>query len=144
MHTNDSEIIRLSQATMKFAEEAMRRFNLDTLDPENLVEFLMNPSNIALAAINHGEVTGFLYGYILPRPDTKKPMLFLYSIDVCESHRKKGIGKQLVNSFLEAGKELNMLKAFVVTEVDNIAAINLYESCGGRGLRKNDLLYSWN
>jgi ribosomal protein S18 acetylase RimI-like enzyme len=65
----------------------------------------------------------------LARPDGAS-MLYLHSLEVAESCRRRGIGRGLLRSFMEAGVGLGAGKMFLITGEDNVAARRLYESMG--------------
>ena len=98
----------------------------------NLAEFLRDESNVLIVAEIGGTPVGQVVGYILRRWDAKPPKLFLYSIDVVESHRRQGIGRRLLEAFHEVGRESGCEEMFVPTDEQNTAAVRLYEACGGR------------
>ena len=58
---------------------------------------LSDEHNYLLAAYRDEELAGFLLAYELERLDSDHPMMFLYTIDVLPGHRRKGIGRSLIN-----------------------------------------------
>lgn len=77
------------------------------------------------------EVLGWCWGYLLGRPDGLA-MAYIHEVEVAAEARRAGHGRALVQAFLEAASDAGATKAFLVTEVDNVAARALYESTGGR------------
>ena len=107
-------------------------------------DFLSKTENYILVAIdNENKVLGFMYGYELQRIDTNKSMFFLYSIDVLEKERKKGIAKQLIVEFKRICHAKDCLKMFVITNESNIAAMNLYKSTEGIKKYQDGVLFEY-
>ncbi len=141
------EIVRLNKDTLKLATEAARLFYWNN-QKEGVIndQFFEDNKNIMYVALVGEEVVGNVYGYILPRFDMPKNQLFLYSIDVLEAHQKKGIGKALVHSFLSHLNREEFHNAFVLTNRNNISAMNLYQSTGAEIIHSHegeDVLFSW-
>jgi ribosomal protein S18 acetylase RimI-like enzyme len=74
---------------------------------------------------------GWCWGYCLRRPDGLT-MAYLHELEVAEGARRKGHGRALVRAFLDAAAARGATKAFLLTELDNVAACSLYESLGAR------------
>lgn len=111
---------------------------------EALAAFLADPANLLLTAEVDGRPAGQLLGYILQRWDNLRPMAFLYSIDVIEAFQRRGIGRQLVEGFLDEGRKAGCSEAFVITNRSNEAAKALYETVGGKMAEGDELMYEWN
>jgi ribosomal protein S18 acetylase RimI-like enzyme len=60
-------------------------------------------------------------------------MMFLYEIGVLEQHRRKGIGRVLVEEVKRFAQERDCRKMFVPTQADNGPALALYRAAGGGG-----------
>jgi ribosomal protein S18 acetylase RimI-like enzyme len=90
-------------------------------------ELLDDPHAIVLVAFDGDEEVGFVLAHDLPRRHGNVRQLFVYEIDVLESHQRRGIGRSLFEHLAELG----IREAFVLTEPDNEAANALYESVGG-------------
>jgi ribosomal protein S18 acetylase RimI-like enzyme len=89
---------------------------------------LADDRTIFLAAFDGDEPVGFVFGYDLPRRHGAPSILFVYELDVAESHRRRGIATALVT---ELRRLSGATEAFVLTEPDNDAANALYEALGG-------------
>ncbi len=57
-------------------------------------------------------------------------MLYLHNLEVAESARRRGVGRELLRSFMKAGERLGAGKMFLTTGEANVAARRLYESMG--------------
>jgi ribosomal protein S18 acetylase RimI-like enzyme len=109
----------------------------------NLKDYLADKNCILLVAEVDGEPSGQIIGHILKRWDSKKPMLFLYSIDVVESHRRKGIARKLIEEFLRIGRESGCGKSFVFTNESNIPAMETYKALSGSRTNQDDVMFEW-
>jgi ribosomal protein S18 acetylase RimI-like enzyme len=110
---------------------------------EHLHQFLADPNCILLVAEVGGETAGQIIGYILKRWDSKKPMLFLYSIDVAEPYRRKGVARRLITEFREIGKRSGCGTTFVFTSESNTPAMSLYKALGGTRINPDDVMFEW-
>lgn len=104
--------------------------------------FLPDPTTVAVVARSGNRVLGWAWGYRQIRPDGDT-MLLLYELDVVDEERRKGIGTSLVEAFLELGQREGHRKMWVLTEVDNEAAIALYEATGGERAQGGRVSYQW-
>jgi ribosomal protein S18 acetylase RimI-like enzyme len=111
--------------------------------PKNLPEFLADPDCILLVAEVDGEPAGQIIGYILKRWDSKKPMLFLYSIDVVEHYRRKGVASKLIEEFRGIGGRSGCGTTFVFTSESNAPAMSLYKALGGTRINPDDVMFEW-
>jgi len=103
--------------------------------------FFGNERNVLLVSYYDGAPSGFLYGYALEALNSCQPKMFLYSIDVFPSFRKKGIGTALIEEFTKIASSLNCSKIFVLTNGSNQAAMRLYEKTGGKRENPDDVMY---
>jgi len=99
--------------------------------PEPNPRFFEDEKNIMLVSRTDGVMSGFLWAYILDSPDRPFPKLFLYSIDVFEQFKRRGIGTLLIQHLKESARAHNCYKMFVPTSKTNLAAVALYRGTGG-------------
>ncbi|MFP3882029.1 MAG: N-acetyltransferase family protein [Actinomycetota bacterium] len=104
--------------------------------------FLSDPATVAFVAHDGGDVVGWAWGYRQLRADGDS-MLLLYEIEVVESERRQGVGRSLVEAFLELGRLEGHRRMWLLTEADNREAVALYESIGGERSLSDKLYYSW-
>lgn len=103
--------------------------------------FLDSPNTTALVAQAGGEIVGWVHGAVMQRVDGDT-MALLYEIDVAEGRRRSGFGRELVDAFLGAVRDRGCSRVWVITDVDNDAAIALYEASGA--VRSTDqALFTW-
>jgi ribosomal protein S18 acetylase RimI-like enzyme len=116
----ETEIRRLGPGD----EEVIRRLAEGT--PQTAL--LADNRTIFLAAFEGDEPVGFVFGYDLPRRHGAPSILFVYELEIVESHRRRGIASALMR---ELRRVSGTAEAFVLTEPGNDAANALYESLGG-------------
>lgn len=79
--------------------------------------------------VDAGRVVGFASGVHYIHPD-KPPELWINEVAVAPTHRRRRIGRAVVERLLEVGRALGCVEAWVLTENDNQAALGLYASVG--------------
>ena len=97
-------------------------------DPEAL---LADPRTLMLVALDGGLPVGFVLAHELPRRHGARAKLFVYEIDVAESHRRLGIASALLARLADLAGERGIPAGFVLTEPDNDPASELYRGAGG-------------
>lgn len=107
---------------------------------ETIVKFLSNSQNILLSAEVGDLPVGQVIAYILDRWDKNESMLFLYSIDVAETHQRRGIGTALIAAVRKIGQAQGCSEAFVFTNESNQPAMQLYQSTGGKRSNPDDVV----
>lgn len=99
------------------------------VQPALLQEFLGNPMNHIAVAVLDGSVVGMVSAITYVHPD--KPLqMFINELGVASTHRRLGIGRQLMEFMLAHAKRLGCTEAWIGTEVDNEAALALYQTTG--------------
>jgi aminoglycoside 3-N-acetyltransferase I len=97
-------------------------------DPEAL---LADPRTLMLVAFDGERPVGFVLAHELPRRHGDRSNLFVYEVDVAETHRRRGIASALLARLAELACERGIRTGFVLTEPDNGPANALYRSSGG-------------
>ena len=136
-------ISRLREQDLDRAAKNCALFRPMPDSPVNLRLFLADERNILMVAEVNGQPVGQIFGYILQRFDARAPMLFLYSIDVVESHRRQGIGRRLIERFREIGRESGCGETFVFTDVSNRPAVKLYAALDGIPTDPDRVMFEW-
>jgi ribosomal protein S18 acetylase RimI-like enzyme len=72
---------------------------------------------------------GFVTGVELTHPD-KGTEMFLYELGVAQAHRRRGIGKALVEALARLAREAGCYGMWVLTDEDNRAALATYQAAG--------------
>lgn len=106
-------------------------------------EFLEDPSCVMLLAFEGSDPVACLYGYELRRPHTVQSQMFLYRIDVLASYRRQGIGKALIERFLEEGRKRGASKCWVQAGSTDPDAQAFYRACGGVEYPDKDVLFGF-
>lgn len=110
------------------------------LDYNYIDSFLEDKSVFAYVACISDEIVGMIYGYILKRIESK-PMVYIHSVDVLASHRKKGIGTMMINEVISFAKDNDYKKLFVITDKSNSNAMKLYLKTGGKS--KDSVVFNY-
>ena len=103
--------------------------------------FFEDYHNVLLVAYKENIPCGFVFGYILESIHSKKPLMFLYSIDVFEKFQGQGIGTMLIDELKILAIHNNCSEIFVFTTDDNMRAKKLYEKMGGKRENQTDVMY---
>ena len=99
------------------------------LSAERAARMLAEPDLVNLVALEDGEPSGFIYGYILRRYEAVS--FFIYAVDVIERCQRRGIAKAMLARLTEEGRNGRWDEMFVFTNAGNAAAMALYRSAGG-------------
>ena len=103
----------------------------DPIDPAATAAFLRDPLHHMFVAIEDGFVVGFVSAVHYFHPDKPRPELWINEVSVAPSHQRRGVGKRLMRSMLDAARLLGCSEAWVLTDRSNAAAMQLYSSSGG-------------
>jgi N-acetylglutamate synthase-like GNAT family acetyltransferase len=126
LHAGDEDVLRL------LAEEAPD-FDLPGREPQPPLEPAAAADYLASAWVLHwvaeedGGVLGDLVCHVLPLPYRGTEML-LYSIGVREAHRRRGVGRALVDEMFRWARANQIHEIWVLA--DNPDAEAFYAACG--------------
>lgn len=99
-------------------------------DPRATARFLATPDHHLFYALDDdGRPVGFVSGVEVTHPD-KGTEMFLYELGVDEGHRRQGIGLALVTALRDLAIELGCYGMWVLTDDDNVAAVETYRAAG--------------
>lgn len=135
-----AEIVEVGQDNPELWSSAVNQFKGGHYVEDD--GFLSDPTTVALVAHTGDRLAGWAWGYRQIRPDGHT-MLLLYELDVVAEEQRKGIGASLVEAFLELGQREGHRRMWVLTEIDNEAAIALYEATGGERVQGGKVSYQW-
>ena len=121
---------------------------------EYLRRFLAKPENLLIVAGENGSTAGFLLAYALDRVaagerragrnDRDRRMFCVYEIGVVAASRRRGLAKAMIEERKAWCRREHVMKAWVVTDRRNEAAMRLYASAKGRPGAGDDVVFVWN
>jgi ribosomal protein S18 acetylase RimI-like enzyme len=117
--TSDAEVL------LQVADEVFDH----PVDPHWTALFLADARHHMIVALEDGWVVGMVSAVDYLHPD-KAPQLWINELGVAPSHRRRGIGRRLLDAMLEHGRALGCTEAWLGTEETNVAARGLYERAG--------------
>lgn len=115
-------------------------------DPLNIAqtkEFLADPRHHLAVAIEDNLIVGFVSAVHYLHPDKPRPELWINEVSVTETHRRQGLGKRLLLAIFEVARELGCIDAWVLTERENIAAMNLYSALGNAAAANDCVMFEF-
>ncbi len=112
------------------------------IDPELATEFLADSRHHLVVAIEGNIVVGMVSGVHYIHPD-KPPELWINETGLASTHRRKGIGKRLLDALLLLAHELGCKEAWVLTDRSNNAAMKLYSSAGGVREKEETVMFTY-
>ena len=89
--------------------------------------FLEGPGHHLALAFDGEAAVGFASGIETPHPD-KPTEMCLYELGVDDTHRRRGIGRALVEALAERARAGGCAGMWVLTEDENTAALATYRS----------------
>lgn len=98
-------------------------------DPAWTEDFLARSGHHLLLARVDGEPVGFVSGIEVGHPD-KGVKLLLYELGVDEAHRRRGIGRSLVEALADLARDLGCRQMWVPIEAGDEVAEAVYRSAG--------------
>jgi len=105
----------------------------ETLASPDVCVLLADERAYLLGAYVEGGPVGMILGYCFPRLDGPRPMMFLYEVGVLKQHRRRGVGRALIEELKRFAQERDCLKMFAPTAATNEPALALYRAAGGEG-----------
>jgi GNAT superfamily N-acetyltransferase len=90
--------------------------------------YLSDASVLHWVAEEDGGVLGFLLGYLERRRAGASRQLLLYEIGVRDAHRRRGVGRALVEAMRDWMAQHDVAEAWVLA--DNSGAEGFYAACG--------------
>lgn len=132
-------IQKLEAIDVPLAHELFFFFQEDDADEtltrtsDDYLRNLLSREDFHVLIARHNErIVGGLTAYELPMYKEELNELFLYEIGVEDSYRKKGIAKNLIEALIKIGQAKRIREMYVGAMADNVPAIKLYTSTGGK------------
>ncbi len=94
---------------------------------------LCDPDNTqvnGIAAEMNGEILGIAHYILHPTTGHINPVCYMQDVYVDPAHRRKGIGKRLVNEITKIGNQEKWARMYWLTQVGNSEAKAMYENFG--------------
>jgi len=110
---------------------------------ETNTHFFEDEENVFLVSRTNGNLSGFLWGYVLQSPRSSFPRMFLYSIDVFDEFRRQGVASKLIEGLKRIAREHRCCEMFVPTQKSNGAAMGLYSKTKGRIENEDDVVFKY-
>lgn len=134
--SDDAEVRvrRLGPSDVALGLQAVRSIKQPEPDPTfeegYLARFLSRPENVLIVADIGGTPVGFLLAYRMDRIDRDRRMICFYEIDVASSHRRRGVGRAMIEALKTLGRQERATRIWLVTGRSNTAAVSLFEASG--------------
>ena len=93
--------------------------------------YVEDPRLHLAVAVDGGIVVGMASGVHYHHPDKPTPQLWIDEVGVAPSHQRRGLALRLLTAIMEHGRSIGCGEAWVLTERDNEAAMQLYARAGG-------------
>jgi ribosomal protein S18 acetylase RimI-like enzyme len=136
------EIALLSTANAELLKDIAPDVFDCEINPQYLEAFLGDPRHIMYLAVDNKVVVGMASAVEYFHPD-KPPQLWINEVGVALSHRKRGIGRQLVRELVASAKDRGCVYAWLGTNTDNAAAQACFSSVPEVETPQPFLLYEW-
>jgi ribosomal protein S18 acetylase RimI-like enzyme len=104
--------------------------------------FLAEPGHHLLLAYDGVVPIGFVSGVETVHPD-KGTEMFLYELGVVESHRRRGVGRALVERLAAIARSRGCYGMWVATDDANVAALATYEGTGAKRDDEPAVILTW-
>lgn len=129
------QILALNQALFNNSHSLSPEFNLDWPSGDEAKEIfakaIVSSTSFLLVAEVEATMVGYIWGTV-ENLTYRKPSKFavIVNVFVKEKYRSGGVGKQLVDKFVEESRHLSPQKLRVETGTNNHKAINFYKQLG--------------
>lgn len=107
-------------------------FTEEAFSKDQLVYCLLAPDFVTFAALVDDEIVGFITGSI--EISAEENVGHVYTLDVKQVHRNRGIGSKLLEFFESALAEKGVKNFVLEVRVDNVPARRLYSKHGYKPL----------
>jgi ribosomal protein S18 acetylase RimI-like enzyme len=89
-----------------------------------------SPNSATWIAEENSELTGFAIVEWERQPESAAPVAYIQTVEVTPAHRGQGIGSELMHLSEDSARAAGATAIWLHVDVENAAAIHLYESRG--------------
>jgi ribosomal-protein-alanine acetyltransferase len=136
-------VVTVEDASVKFLDrlyEIEREcFIEEAFSKKQIAQLLTDYNSISLIARENGEIAGFIVGVVYP--DRKAVNGHILTIDVSPLHRRKGIGRMLLQEMERIFAQKGVQACLLEVREDNAAAISLYRKLGYKEMGRLENYY---
>ena len=115
----------------------------NSIDIPRSEEFLTDSRHHLAVAIDGDRVVGFVSAVHYVHPDKPRPELWINEVSVAETHRRQGLAKRLMNAVFDLARDLGCTEAWVLTDRENTAAMNLYSAVGNSETPSDHVMFTF-
>lgn len=112
------------------------------INPQHLQAFLDDDRHVMFIAIDGKTVVGMASAVEYFHPD-KPAQLWINEVGVATTHRRRGIGRKLVQALITAAEERRCVYAWLGTDINNVPAQGCFASIPEGETPQKFLLYEW-
>ena len=124
----------LEDLLLQFSEWPLQR-------DQTLHRIMRETTSELLVAESNQEIIGLIHQIFFLDPVHAGLNSYITSLFVKESHRKKGIGSQLLQKAIESAKKKGVIEVHVDTEENNVRAMEFYQKSG---FKKVGVVFEYN
>jgi aminoglycoside 6'-N-acetyltransferase I len=115
----------------------------DPIQPARAEEFLADGRHHLAVAVEDGVVVGFVSAVHYVHPDKASPELWVNEVSVAETHRRRGLARQLLHAVFDVARRLGCAEAWVLTDQANTAAMRLYAAAGSTEVSTDHVMFTF-
>ena len=134
---------RLGPGNVDGAMRALRAIHGRSASRTRISEFLADPSRHLYVATAARTPVALAYGYELPRVKSDGVGFVLYEIDTLPEFRRRGAARALLAAMESACRARGVDTVWLVTNVSNVAAMELYRAAGAVRPHGDDAMFRW-
>lgn len=112
------------------------------INPYYLKRFLDDPRHVLVVAKDSHAVVGMASAVEYFHPD-KPPQLWINEIGVASTHRRRGIGRELIRAMIKIAEDRQCIYAWLGTDADNVAGQACFASVPNVEKPQPFILYEW-
>ncbi|MDB5034810.1 MAG: acetyltransferase [Chlorobi bacterium] len=106
-------------------------------------DFLADPRNRMVVAIDDGVVVGMVSAALHIHPDRGRPELWIDEVGVAPGHHRRGIGRRMMLAMLDIARRSGCGEAWVLTHRSNAPAMGLYNSIGANAEQEDAVMFTF-